>query len=125
MNPRLGAASRPFVQDHVARFAGSDPHYLVAGGNEYLSIADLTCPSRAADRLDHCIQLIVENRHLELDLGKKIHHIFCTPVLLGMTLLTSKAFDLNDGEAADTETGQGFSNNILLKRLDYSGYKCH
>jgi hypothetical protein len=53
----------------VVQFAGVDAYHLFQRADEDLAVADLAGSRGVLDRLHHAIELVVSDRHLQLDLG--------------------------------------------------------
>jgi len=88
-------------------------------------MADLVCRSSLANSIRHRSRLIGINSYFELELGNKVHRVFCPSINFTLTLLTAIAFNLCDGEALNTQSGQRFAYFIQFERFDDCHDKLH
>src|SRR4029079_937093 len=91
---------------------------LVHGGDENLSVADLSGSGVVRDRLDHGFRHLAAARDLDLDFGQEIHRVFRTTVDFGMPFLAPITLHFADGHALDAERRQCFAHFVELERLD-------
>src|SRR6266446_8599647 len=99
-----------FSRSYANGFIDSRNKYLsVSTGTSLCSIAD--CAYRA---LEHRVRNNEENHHF----GDEVDRIFTSPIHLGMTLLPSVTFNVNRGQAPDTQFGESPFYIFHLERLD-------
>src|SRR5215475_2198837 len=96
----------------------ADADRVAEVGHEDLAVADLASFGRRGDRLDHAVDAIRRDRHLDLHLGQEIHGVFGAAIDLGVSLLASVALDFADGQTADAETTERLAHVVKLERLD-------
>src|SRR5512145_2377004 len=113
------------LQRFGADFAGADADRLLERKHEDLAVADLAGVGRFLDRLDHLLQQVVLDRHLDLDLGQEVDDVLRAPVQLGVAFLPAEALDLGDGDALHADGGQRLPHLVKLERLDDCGYEFH
>ena len=89
----------PRSDRRLAPLARADAHHVLQRQNEDLPITDLSGPSRARDRLDHCARQLIRHRNLQLGLREKIHRVFVAPVDLRVAFLPPEAFDFGHRHA--------------------------
>src|SRR6185503_546900 len=69
--------------------AGADADGLLDRGDEDLSVADAAGLGSVPDRLDGALDEFIRKNNFDLNLGKKIHHVFGAAIKLGVALLTA------------------------------------
>src|SRR5690606_33459900 len=115
----LGRGVRRACLDRVGiGFAGTDADGLLQIDDEDLAVADLAGVGRLGDRLDHSIELVVGNRHVDLHLRQKVDDVLGTAIQLGVSLLSTEAFDFGDGDALYADFRQRLAYVVQLERLD-------
>src|SRR6185295_6551860 len=61
---------------------------------------------------------VVGHANLDLNFREEVHGVFAAAVDLGMTLLSTEAFDFGHGHALDPDFGQRRLHFLELERLD-------
>lgn len=99
-------------------FAGTDADGLFQVDHEDLAVTDLAGVGRLGDGLDHAIELIVGDGHVDLHLWQEVDDVFGAAVQLGVALLTAEALDFGDGDALYANLRQRLAHVVQLERLD-------
>src|SRR4051812_20154303 len=86
----------------IVRFAGPNAQYAFQIGDENLAVADLAGLCGSDDGFDDLIDERVFHGNFDAGLGYEINDIFGTTVQLGVTTLTTEAFDFRHGHTRDT-----------------------
>src|SRR6185295_19978991 len=96
----------------------ADANGLVDRVDEDFSVSDLAGLCCPGDRSDHLLDLISCDRDLDLQLRQKVHGVFGTAIDFRMSLLSSVAFDLGNGQSVNADAGEGVTHLLQLERLD-------
>lgn len=102
----------------VVGFAGADAHGLFNGHDKNLAVANLARARGLANGLDNRVSLLGWHRHLNLDLGQKVHHVLGAAVQLGVTFLSPKALDLGDRKPSNAKRHQRLAHLVEFERFD-------
>ncbi|AAN79047.1 Hypothetical protein c0569 [Escherichia coli CFT073] len=70
--------------------------------DEDFAVANFSGVSRFADDIDHFIELVISNRHINFYFWQEVDAVFRPPVQLGMPFLTPETFHFGDGQALNT-----------------------
>src|SRR3569832_2449224 len=103
-------------------FARADTHDLFQAGDKNLAVADLAGIGRLLDGLDHALQQLGHEGHLELHFGQEVDHILRAAIQLGVTLLPPKSLYFRNRQAGDADGRQGLAHFVQLERLDDCRY---
>ena len=109
----------------VAGLARPNAHYVLHVLNENFAVADLASVSRFLNGLDNIIGHISFGEYFYFDLGDEIDHVFGAAIILGMTFLAAKTFDLGNGESADIDLAQSFADVVESEGFNNCCYQFH
>src|SRR5690606_14937134 len=115
----LGRGVRRACLDRVGiGFAGTDADGLLQIDDKDLAVTDLAGVGCLGDRLDHPIELVVGNCHIDLHLRQEVDDVLSTAIQLSVSLLPTEAFDFGDGDALYADFRQRLAYVVQLERLD-------
>ena len=61
---------------------------------------------------------VFRDDRFDLELRKKVHHVFGAPIELRVALLTSESLHFGHGESAHAHVGEGFAHFVEFEGLD-------
>src|SRR6266436_617349 len=102
----------------LASFFRSYANGFIDSRNKYLSVSDGT----SLCSIDNCAYRGLDNRVRDNEknqhFGDEVDRIFTSPIYLGVTLLPSVTFNVNRGQAPDTQFAESPFYIFHLERLD-------
>src|SRR5690606_29343602 len=113
---RSGVARR--LNGVRARFSGSDADCLLDRRYEDLAVTDAPGFGRPLNGLDGLVEQLVGNHDLDFYFGQKVDDVLGAPVELGVPLLTSEAFGLEDRYALQADLLKSLFHFIELEGFD-------
>src|SRR5690625_1069652 len=102
-------------------FSCANTHDLLKGADKNLAIAYFARACCLHDKLNHLLGQLGLYRHLKFYFGQEINHILGATVKLSMSFLSSKAFDLGDGDAVNLMLNKRLAHFVELEWLDNRG----
>src|SRR5260370_21113215 len=98
--------------------AGPDAYGLIDRGDEDLSVTDLPGLGCCNDGFDGGAHAIGRHRHLDANLGQKVHDVFGAAVDFGVAFLAAIALDLARCHPVHADRDQRIAHVLELERLD-------
>src|SRR3546814_5141629 len=103
---RMPAGAAATLQCVVIQLTGTDADHLLQCADEDLAVANLASAGGGLDRFEHTVELVVGDRHFQLDLGQEVDHVLGAAVQLGMPFLAAETLHFRDGDTLHADFGQ-------------------
>jgi hypothetical protein len=101
----------------VAGLFRADTDRFLDGKNENFAVADFSGFGGLDDGVCGFGHVFVSDNDFDFDLRKKIHGVFAAAINLGVSFLTTEAFDFRDGHALNANFGE-----CLFDMLHFEGF---
>lgn len=113
------------LKRRLAGFAGADADGFCNIEDENLAVPDPSGVGALLQRFDDAGRKMIVAHQLDFDLGHHIGGIFGATINFGLAFLATKAFDLGDGHAGDTQCFERFACFVELKWFNDGDDKLH